>query len=416
VSRLAGALPEIAGALPGVTGALPEIAHAVPGVAGALPEITGALPAATEIAACCSSDRAGRMKPEEVIAFLLDGQLLDPRDLVQGEVRVEDRSARHRSVAVHCTTRAGFFLKQAPAGDVVGTLASEAAFYQLVNTGSRLAALRPFVPRLLGYDPTRQLLTLELVANASNARRGTSGADALAEIGTQLGRVLALCHSAGTGDDPDTRAAFSEMLPWAFHVALPSPSLFRDLGPLQLTLIRLVQRHRDIIDRFREMRRSWQWSSFIHGDVRWSNVLVGEPASVRLVDWEAAGLGDPAWDVACAFEAWLARGLETLELDVGAGPADASARFAEALPALQHQTRGLWHTYVRTAQLETEPQRDLLDRATAYTGVRLLQSAYEWSLGRAGFSPFILLTVQLAVNLLRQSPAARAAVVGIGTA
>lgn len=356
------------------------------------------------------------MKPEEAIAFLLDGQLLDARDLVQGEVRVEDRSARHRSVSVHCTTRTGFFLKQAPAGDVLGTLAAEATFYRLVNTGGRLAALKPFVPRLLGYDADRQLLTLELVANASSARRGTNGADALAEIGPQLGHLLALCHSAGSGDDPDTRAAFSDMLPWAFHVALPSPSLFRDLGPLQLELIRLVQRQRDIVHRFRELRRGWQWSSFIHGDVRWSNVLVEEPAGIRLVDWEAAGLGDPAWDVACAFEAWLTRGLETLELEAGDGPAEASARFARALPALQQQMRGLWQAYGRTARLESEPARALLDRATAYTGVRLLQSAYEWSLGRPAFSPFILLTVQLAVNLLRQTPTARAAVVGIDVA
>lgn len=353
------------------------------------------------------------MKPEEAIAFLLDGQLLDPRDLVQGIVRVEDRSSRHRSVAVHCTTRTGFFLKQAPSGDVLGTLATEATFYHLVHTGSRLAALKPFVPRLLGYDADRQLLTLELVANAFTARSDAGLADAPADIGPQLGHLLALCHLAGTDDDPDTRAAFSDMLPWAFHVALPSPSLFRDLGPLQLELIRLVQRQRDIVDRFCELRRAWQWSSFIHGDVRWSNVLVEEPARIRLVDWEAAGLGDPAWDLASAFEAWLARGLETLKLDVGDGPAEASARFARALPALQRQTRGLWQAYLRTARLEREPGRALLDRATAYTGVRLLQSAYEWSLGRAGFTPFILLTVQLAVNLLRQPPAARAAVFGI---
>jgi len=356
------------------------------------------------------------MKPEEAIAFLLDGQFLDPHDLVQGEVRVEDRSARHRSVAVHCTTRAGFFLKQAPAGDVLGTLATEATFYQLVNTGSRLGALQPFVPRLLGYDAGRQLLVLELVSSASTAQSGGSRADGPAEIGPQLGHLLALCHSAGTDNDTDTRAAFSDMLPWAFHVALPSPSLFRDVGPMQLEVIRLIQRHRDIVDRFRELRRTWQWSSFIHGDVRWTNVLVEEPAAIRLVDWEAAGLGDPAWDLASAFEAWLARGLETLVLDAGDGPAEASARFAQALPALQQQMRGFWQAYVRTAQLEGEPQRVLLDRATAYTGVRLLQSAYEWSSGRSRFSPFILLTVQLAVNLLRQTPDARAAVVGIDTA
>lgn len=353
------------------------------------------------------------MKPEEAIAFLLDGQLLDARDLVQGEVRVEDRSSRHRSVAVHCTTRAGFFLKQAPAGDVLGTLAAEAVFYRLVNTDSRLAPLKPFVPRLLGYDADRQVLSLELITDASAARGGSSRAGTPAEIGAQLGHLLALCHSAGTGDDPETRAAFSEMRPWAFHVALPSPGLFRDLWPLQLELIKLVQRQPDIVGRFRELRRDWLWSSFTHGDVRWSNVLIDEAAGVRLVDWEAAGVGDPAWDLASAFEAWLTHGLETLELGAGDGPSEASARFAQALPALQKQTRALWQAYLRTARLEPKPARTLLDRATAYTGVRLLQSAYEWSQGRLAFSPFILLTVQLAVNLLRQTPTARAEVVGI---
>jgi aminoglycoside phosphotransferase len=356
------------------------------------------------------------MQPDEAIAFLLEGRLLDARDLVQGEVRVEDHSARHRNVAVHCTTRPGIFLKEAPSGDVLGTLAAEAAFYTLVNGVGRLAALQPFVPRLLRYDADRQLLALELVGNVSNARSGAPRTDALAEIGPQLGQLLALCHSAGTADDPDTRGAFSEMLPWAFRVALPEPSLFRDVGPLQLDLIRLVQRHRDIIDRFREARRAWQCSSFIHGDVRWTNILVEGPAALRLVDWEAAGVGDPAWDVASAFEGWLSRGLETLPLDAEDGPAEASARFAQTLPALQRQMSGLWHAYARTAEVEAEALGALRDRATAYAGIRLLQSAYEWSSGRTAFSPFILLTVQLAVSLLRQPAQARAAVLGIDTA
>jgi aminoglycoside phosphotransferase (APT) family kinase protein len=356
------------------------------------------------------------MQPDESIAFLLEGHLLDARDLVQGEVRVEDRSARHRSFAVHCTTRPGIFLKIAPSGDVLGTLAAEATFYRLVNSASRLAVLQPFVPHMLTYDAERQLLALELVAKGSNARNGAGGPGALAEIGSQLGHLLALCHSAGTSDDPDTRSAFSEMLPWAFRVALPEPSLFRDVGPLQLDLIRLVQRHPEIVDRFREVRGAWQWSAFTHGDIRWTNVLIGESAGLRLVDWEAAGIGDPAWDVASAFEGWLSRGLETLPLDVSDGPAEASARFAQTLPALQRQMSALWNSYASTAALSGQSLEELRDRATAYTGIRLLQSAYEWASGRTALSPFILLTVQLAVSLLRQRAEARAAVLGVGTA
>ncbi len=356
------------------------------------------------------------MQPDEAIAFLLERRLLDARDLVEGEVRVEDHSARHRGFAVRFTTRPGIFLKQAPSGDVLGTLAAEAATYQLVSGEGRLAALAPFVPRLLGYDAGRQLLALELVANAANARSGTGRADALAEIGPELGTVLARCHAAGTSDDPDTRGAFREMVPWAFHVALPSPSLFRDVGPLQLELIRLVQRHRDIVDRFREMRRAWQCTSFIHGDLRWTNVLLDDRGGIRLVDWEAAGLGDPAWDLACAFEAWLSRGLETLPLDLEDGPAEASAHFARALPPLRTQMAGLWHAYARAPAWHSESLLARRDRATAYAGARLLQSAYEWAGGRDQLSPFILLTVQLGVSLLRQPAEARATVLGLDAA
>lgn len=372
------------------------------------------MPAAATAAAGTTRITRVRMQPDEAIAFLLEGRLLDPRDLVQGEVRVEDRSARHRGFAVHCTTRSGIFLKQALSGDVLGTLATEAAFYQQVGGAGRLSALAPFVPRLLGYDRGRQLLALELL-DASNARAGAGGAHALADIGSELGTMLALCHAAGTSDDADTRSAFAEMLPWAFHVAQPSPAIFRDVCPLQLELIRLVQRHRDVVDRFREMRRAWRCRAFIHGDLRWTNVLLDQGGGIRLVDWEAAGLGDPAWDLACAFEGWLSRGLETIPLAPDDGPAEAAARFAGSLPALQVQMSGLWRSYARRAVWDEEDAGARRDRATAYTGARLLQSAYEWAAGRDKLTPFILLTVQLAVSLLRQPAEGRAALLGVDT-
>ena len=353
------------------------------------------------------------MKPEEAIAFLLDGHLLDARDLVQGEIRVEDRSARNRSFAVHCRTRAGLFLKQARPGDVEGTLETEALVYQRAQGEGPLAALKPFLPAFHHFDVERQLLTLELVGDAASARDLEVGSRGVSEIGEQLGRALAACHAAGTEDDTATRAAFSAMLPWAFRVALPEPDIYSDVWPLQLRLIQLVQRQRDVVERFRELRRGWQNSSFIHGDVRWTNVLITSAGELRIVDWEGAGIGDPAWDLSCAFEAWLARGIESLELRAGDGPADASAHFARSLPPLQQQMSLCWQAYAAASTLSPAALRFVLDRAVAYTGVRLLQSAYEWSRGRPEFTPFILFSIQLAVNLLRKSPTEQAAILGL---
>ena len=354
------------------------------------------------------------MKPEEAISSLLERRLLDVRDLVVGDVRVEDRSARHRNLAVHSTSRPGLFIKQASPGDVIGTLDAEAAFYQLVQLNGRLSSMRPFVPRLLHYDARSGQLVLELLPDAETARHSGGGETQPAAIGASLGRALAACHQAGTADDPETRATFPAMRPWAFQVALPAPEIFRDATPLQLELMRLVQGQGDIVDQFRGMYRVWEWSAFIHGDLRWANVLVAAPGEVRLIDWEAAGLGDPAWDVACAFEGWLARGLETLELAEGDGPDQASRRFDEALPAIQQQTRTFWQSYVGATDMGATACHALLGRAMAYTPARLLQSAHEWSRGRVRFTPFILFLVQLAISMWRRPAASRAGILGIG--
>ncbi len=206
------------------------------------------------------------------------------------------------------------------------------------------------------------------------------------------------------------------MLPWAFHIAFPSAAIFRDVGPLQLDVIKLIQRQPDVIERFRWLRREWKWSTFTHGDVRWSNVLVDDNDAIRLIDWETAGIGDPAWDIACAFEGWFSRALETLPLRENDGPREASDAFAQILPSLQEQTRQLWLAYANARALSQEERRTLLECATALVGARLIQSAYEWARGRPQLSPFILLSVQLGVNLLRQSPAQRATVLGLSAA
>ncbi len=97
----------------------------------------------------------------------------------------------------------------------------------------------------------------------------------------------------------------------------------------------------------------------VNHDLKWDNVVVTKDGRVVLLDWELAGLGDPAWDLGCLVSEHLVRG--------GSGglpaPADsllkAYARAAELRPAIQavFARRTATAAVLRIAQMSLEVAR-----------------------------------------------------------
>ena len=350
------------------------------------------------------------MKLEQVVPYLIDLQLLDARDLVCGEVRVDDRSSRNRAFAVHATTRAGYFVKCAQAGEV-GALDAEARIYDHMSEGGAFAALASYVPVRRHFEPHTQVLTTELVIAAHDIHDCARSAELSRNVAASLGHALAAVHASdvnGAG-----AAVVRQMIPWAFNVVVPSPEIFRDIAPLQLELVRLVQQQPGVVTTVQKLRGDWQCTTFMHGDVRWGNVLVASDRSVRLIDWEAAGTGDAAWDVGCAMQGWIELAVDNLDISDQDELSDASTRFTARLPQLQDQIRTMWHAYLESARLDEADAHELLDRSSSYAALRLLESAYEWARGRTRFTSSSILMLQAGVNLLSQPRDARVAFLGI---
>ena len=353
------------------------------------------------------------MEYEQVVAHLVTRGLLEPRDIVQGDVHLSDHSARHRSVAVRCTTRRGYFIKFAHAADVLGSLDAEARVYAETAGGGALSVLAPWMPAFHAFDASHQRLILGLIDSARTARAAAIDRRAMGAAPTfaaGIGRALAACHSIRSAPDPHQ---FRTMTPWAFHVAMPAPAIFRDIWPLQLELIRHVQRDVDVLDAVRSLRAATRASSFTHGDIRWANVMVRSDDGVHLVDWEGAGFGDAAWDIGCALQCWLEDGIDALGITESDTLAEVSARFEVQRPAIGVSARSTWGAYSHDAMLDDGAKRELLDRATAFTGLRLLESAYEWARGRTKFTAATVLMLQLGINMLRQPGRERAAFLGL---
>ncbi|MGO1385903.1 MAG: phosphotransferase family protein [Arachnia sp.] len=79
---------------------------------------------------------------------------------------------------------------------------------------------------------------------------------------------------------------------------LPPSMLGSPLGSACASVLD-VARSADIRAALDQASRQWEVSAWIHGDVTAGNIIVHDDRAV-LVDWESAGLGDPAWDLATA--------------------------------------------------------------------------------------------------------------------
>jgi|GEM_PF-3289404 len=118
------------------------------------------------------------------------------------------------------------------------------------------------------------------------------------EILRLMGAALGRLHSSNC----QAFAALPSTLPWILRLGIsPLPdNLARDAGATRM-IARLLERP-VIVAGLGEMASLWQATHPIHGDAKSDNMIVSDGAEpkITLIDWELAGLGDPAWDLAGA--------------------------------------------------------------------------------------------------------------------
>jgi aminoglycoside phosphotransferase len=330
----------------------------------------------------------------DVARYLIGRGSLCQQAVVEDGIVVRDVSSRHRNFRVDIQSGGGFHLKQESGPVARAQLQREANIYRnLQKSDPRFAA---FMPQILDYDEESGVLILGLVPDAEDLLAYHYRTRQFpAQVGAAIGEALAALHAVGAqGSWPCPQPSF-------LGVYRPSLEIFREASAANLQLIGIIQASSHLCARLDSVRKGLRRETLLHNDIKWSNLLLsGE--SLKVVDWEAADYGDPAWDLGSVFGQYLSCWVFSIPVSTG-NPAENFADLATLpLAAMKGALHACWTAYFTTRGLSFTAAGELLLRAIGLTGVRLLQTVYESSQFAARLTSNDILHIQLASNMLER--------------
>lgn len=248
----------------------------------------------------------GRIIPAAVAAGALA-----PADVVDPGVFVDSVGRSHAVYRVSVGGEARFFVKLfGPSrGATDGMASRERAVLALAAARPEVAALVPEAwPWSTGEIESCQVVATAAVRGAEawkleQVGGGTRSVDeAWRELVAALAAPLAAFHRA-TRDLARPGATVPEGLqpvePWPLKLMDGDAAPEVWASPNTAALLREAAADATLVAGLRAARALWRPMALVHADLKHDNVLL-DPGDgrVRVLDWEMARLGDPAWDLA----------------------------------------------------------------------------------------------------------------------
>jgi aminoglycoside phosphotransferase (APT) family kinase protein len=342
-----------------------------------------------------------------VTPFLLERNLLEDEYILDREFAVTEILSRNRNFRVFKASGPSYVVKQAIDLETMATLTNEAGVYQMLAQNTEFAGLNAHLPRYFGFDSGEYALIIELLPAATDLRAEITRTGHFGvETGVAMAKTLAALHRAGTevvGMAPGA-GRLEPCAPWVLSMHRPDLDLFRHVSVANLALVRIVQQAEALCQELDDLRTGWAPECLIHNDIKWDNWVIPEDGggALKLVDWELAMVGDPAWDTGCVFGSYLASWLSSIPITGEQPPERFASLAAHPLESMQPAIQAFWRTYASARGLEASANRTALFRSARYAAARLVQAAYEQMQMTTQLTSTAILMLQLSVNIIRR--------------
>lgn len=351
------------------------------------------------------------MSLREAIDLLRRSAYVQQADLVAGEFVARDVTRRNVNFSIQAGDSA-FFVKQSGQHDHSRNVAQEATCLRWL-WGPSNRSIHPHLPKVAGYHDAQATLVLELLPNANTLHDYHRRLGRFPEfIGREIGGFLANLHSL---DLPESARSDLVQIPdWSYAVHRPDLGQYTSMSAGNLEVLRRIQARPSVMEKLDHLQKHWAPETLIHYDLKWDNCLVTPgryDSRLRVIDWEFAGIGDPRWDTGHVFAEYLLFWIASMPIPENVPPEQLPALARYPLEKMHGALRAFWLTYIETvagSQLPTDARSTL-----QYAAVHLLEAAFARTQDTAQLGTHVLLTLQLAVNMLQNTEQA-VRLVGLG--
>jgi thiamine kinase-like enzyme len=391
---------------------------------------------------------------------MLKHDLVKRDSVIESDLVIRDVSRRNQNFQVASKNGHSYLLKYGGIGKgKTASIPHEAAIYRFFrqmdkaknNNKKNNSFSSKYLPNFYYYDKREHLLILELFPEAKNLREHYISSCRFsrilaAKVGECLGELHQITydylHSRKENNkDPiisDILSDENRLPPAVLSLHKPQPKIFRDISNANIQLIKIVQSQKELCKTLDELHAGWnshkRYECLIHSDIKSDNFLTVESLNppdssshsssdmykktrhLKLIDWELARIGDPAWDTGCVFSDYLALWLFSLPIINRESSPDSFLKLAlHPLHKMQPAIRSSWNSYVRKMRFDVNESNKFLVRSVRYCSAQLVRKAYEYLQRRAKISANIVYLLQVSLNIMKDPQTAMTSLLGISS-
>jgi Phosphotransferase enzyme family len=247
--------------------------------------------------------------------------------------------------------------------------------------------IKEFIPELLHFDADNSILIVKFLTDYRDLYGYYSQENQFPiEIARLIGQLLGTIHSQTferaeyqqfLTDRPAQAAAFN-CIGIIDRLSRVTPQIFRSLPQECLQFYKLYQRFPSLSQAIADLGNSFTPSCLAHNDLKINNILLAldwEASGsqlIRLIDWERANWGDPAFDLGCILGSYLELWLDGLIISTSLSINESLQLATTPLELIQPSLFALVQTYLANFPKIIGSRPDYLDRVIQFAGLSLI--------------------------------------------